>query len=142
VDDYFEVLLYYPNLRVRLHSTYIAREPVPGYILHGTKGSFLKGRTDVQETALQAGKTPGSADWGQEPLQERGLLHTEENGSVIKEFIPSLPGNYNDYYSQVYRAIREQQPVPVSAMDALNVIRVIAKAFESSRARLVVNWSA
>ncbi len=41
VDDYFEVLLYYPKLRVRLHCSYLVREPLPAYQLHGIKGSFI-----------------------------------------------------------------------------------------------------
>ena len=71
VDDYFEVLLYYPKLRVRLHSNYLVRETLPAYQLHGTKGSFIKAKTDVQEAALQAGSIPGSQDWGKDPNLKR-----------------------------------------------------------------------
>lgn len=42
VDDFFELLLYYPNFRLKLKSTILAKEELPGYILHGTKGSFIK----------------------------------------------------------------------------------------------------
>ena len=48
--DYFEILLYYPSMRVRLKATCIARETVPAYTLHGMKGSFLQQRSDLQET--------------------------------------------------------------------------------------------
>ena len=48
VDDYFEILLYYPAFRVRLKATMFAKEP-QGFIIHGTKGSFIKSRGDVQE---------------------------------------------------------------------------------------------
>ncbi|MDQ6609988.1 MAG: Gfo/Idh/MocA family oxidoreductase, partial [Bacteroidota bacterium] len=64
VDDYFEILLYYPTLRVRLHSSYLVREPLPAYSLHGTKGSFIKAKTNVQEEALDNGVMPGGEDWG------------------------------------------------------------------------------
>src|SRR5207237_5734514 len=64
VDDYFEVVLYYPRLRVKLKSSYLVREPLPAFILHGTKGSFIKSRADVQEAALLAGSSPTGADWG------------------------------------------------------------------------------
>ena len=67
VDDYFEVLLYYPKLRVRLKSSYVVREALPGYIFHGLKGSFIKAKTDVQETMLKEGNIPGGKDWGIEP---------------------------------------------------------------------------
>jgi predicted dehydrogenase len=138
VDDYFEVLLYYPQLRVRLHCSYLVREPLPAYILHGSKGSFIKTKSDVQETALQAGKIPGSHDWGAEPQNEQGLLHTEKDGKVVKEYIASEKGNYMEYFDQVHLAIRGGQALPVSADDALTVIRIIEAAFKSSDERKVV----
>lgn len=67
VDDYFELLLYYKKLRVRLKSSYVVREPLPGNILHGLKGSFIKPKTDVQEELLQAGNIPGKVIGEQNP---------------------------------------------------------------------------
>lgn len=138
VDDYFEVLLYYPTLRVRLHSSYLVRESLPGYILHGSKGSFLKAKTNVQEEALDKGHLPEGANWGVEPESEKGLLHTEENGRVVREYITSETGAYNDYFTALYNAIREGAPVPVSAEDGLNVIRIVEAAFKSSEQKCVV----
>lgn len=138
VDDYFEVLLYYPRLRVRLHSSYLVREALPGYILHGSKGSFIKAKTDVQEAALQAGELPLGADWGKEPAEEMGLLHTEKEGKVIRERIPSFQGNYTDYFEGIYQAIRNQRPLPVSAEDGLKVIRIIRAAIDSSNSKKVI----
>lgn len=133
VDDYFELLFYYPNLRVRLHASYLVREALPGYQLHGDRGSFIKARTDVQEQDLQLGKTPGSSNWGQEPEGEQGLLRIDSNGQDRREKIPSLQGNYGDYFESLYRTIREGSPPPVTASDGLKVIRIIETAFESSR---------
>jgi scyllo-inositol 2-dehydrogenase (NADP+) len=132
VDDYFEVLLYYPGLRVRLHSSYLVREALPAYILHGSKGSFIKAKTDVQETALLEGSIPGSAGWGREPESEKGLLHTEKDGQVVRQLIPSLPGNYMEYYEGIFQAIRHGAPAPVTAEEGLNVVRIIEAATESS----------
>jgi len=67
VDDYFELLFYYPELRVRLKCSYIVREALPAYILHGMKGSFIKTKSDVQETQLQKEISPSAPDWGSEP---------------------------------------------------------------------------
>ncbi len=138
VDDYFELLLYYPSLRVRLRSSYLVREALPGYILHGTKGSFIKHKTDVQENALQAGRKPNEQGWGEEPDAERGLLHTEADGKMIKEHIPSLKGNYRAFYDGVYEAIRNGAAPPVSAEEGLNVIRIIEAAIESNQQKKVV----
>ena len=138
VDDYFELILFYPELRVRLKSSYQVREPLPGYILHGSKGSFIKPKTDVQEAMLQEGKIPGSTDWGVEPEADRGLLHTEKDGRVIREYIPSLRGNYGEYYDGVYDAIRNKKPSPVAAEDGLKVVQLIEVAYESNKLRKVL----
>jgi predicted dehydrogenase len=138
VDDYFELLLYYPKLRVRLKASYIVREALPGYILHGLKGSFIKPKTDVQETLLKEGVIPGKKDWGTEPETEKGLLHTEIKGKEVIEFIISEQGNYNDYYDGIYEAIRNNQPLPVTAEEGAEVVRIINAAFESSELQKVL----
>lgn len=150
VDDYFEVLLYYPTLRVRLHSSYLVREALPAYALHGSAGSFIKSKSDVQEEMLQAGAVPGGEDWGIEPDEAAGLLHTQVQegmfyfnemmmGSGVQRlYIPSERGNYGDYYDGIYKALREGGPAPVSAEDGLAVIKVIRAAMRSSEERKVV----
>jgi predicted dehydrogenase len=141
VDDYFEVLLYYPDMRVRLHGSYLVREPLPSFILHGSMGSFLKWRADVQEAHLQEGKTPGTPDWGIEPVTERGLLHTESGGEVIRETVPTLQGNYAGYFDGVYNAIRNGGLPPVTGRDGINTIRIIEAAFRSSEERRVISMN-
>lgn len=138
VDDYFELLLYYPSFRVRLKSSYQVREALPGYVLHGSKGSFIKPKTDVQEGMLQSGALPNIPNWGTEPESERGLLHVEKDGEIIREHVPSLQGNYLDYYEGIYQSLRQNKPAPVSAEDGLKVIRIIEAAIESSREHRVV----
>lgn len=138
VDDYFELLMFYKNFRVRLHASLLVREQLPAYILHGRKGSFIKAKTDVQEVALQAGKIPDTPDWGKESENEKGLLHTEKDGKIIKEYISSSPGNYMEYYDGIYKALRLQQPLPVPAEEGLNVIRIITAAHKSNEQRKIM----
>ncbi len=138
VDDYFEVLLYYSDMRVRLHGSYLVREPLPSFILHGSMGSFIKWRADVQETHLQEGKVPGTPDWGIEPVTERGLLHTESGGEVIRETVPTLRGNYMEYFDGIFEAIRNGAALPVSGKEGINTIRIIETAFRSSEEKRVL----
>src|SRR5690606_34538199 len=58
VNDWFDLTLLYPTLRVRLKAGFFVREPLPAYILHGKKGSFIKSRGDIQEDELKLGKKP------------------------------------------------------------------------------------
>lgn len=138
VDDFFEVLFYYPDKRVRLRCSYLVREALPAYILHGKKGSFIKAKTDVQEKDLQAGKIPGSADWGREPVEEQGLLHTEIGGKIIRSHISSESGNYGDYYHSIYAAVRDGVIPEVTAQQGLDVVNIIEKAFQSQKERKVI----
>jgi predicted dehydrogenase len=106
--------------------------------LHGTKGSFIKTKSDVQETMLLAGHQPSEADWGVEPEAERGLLHTEKDGVVLRETVPSENGNYLDYYEGIYNAIRNGAVPPVTAEEGLAVIAIIEAAFKSVEQKGVV----
>jgi predicted dehydrogenase len=132
VDDYFELLLSYSDKVVRLKAGYLVREPIPAYTIHGTKGSFLKSRGDIQETALVANQNPGSPNWGKEPIEEEGLLHTEKEGIVIRKKIPTEIGNYATYYSLIEKAIRENTSMPVTGNDGINVMKIIEASFKSS----------
>jgi scyllo-inositol 2-dehydrogenase (NADP+) len=139
VDDYFEILFYYPTMRVRLKAGYQVREAFPSYVVHGRKGSFLKSRADVQEVLLLANQKPNLTDWGTELEAEQGLLHTEKDGKVIREKIPTLQGNYYDYYDGIYQSIRNNQPVQVSSDDGIHVMQIIEACFKSSIEKKVIN---
>lgn len=141
VDDWFDILLYYPTCRVRLKAGYIVREPLPSYIVHGTKGSFLKSRADIQEPNLLANMKPNLTDWGTEPVSEQGLLHIEKDGTFIRERIPTLQGNYYDYYDGVHKGLTQDLPMPVTANDGINVMRIIEAAIESSSIKKVISFS-
>jgi scyllo-inositol 2-dehydrogenase (NADP+) len=138
VDDYMELLLFYPLMRVRIKASYVVREPLPSYALHGTKGSFIKARTDVQEKALQAGLAPAMKDWGKEPENEMGLLHTEKDGQLIREYLPADNGNYMEYYDGIYEALIAGGNLPVTAAEGRDVIRVIEKAYQSNNEKRVI----
>ncbi|RFS19013.1 oxidoreductase [Chitinophaga silvatica] len=141
VDDYFELVLYYDNLRARVKCSYLVREALPAYQIHGRIGSFIKTKSDIQEAQLQRGLFPNSPDWGAEAPHEWGLLHTEINGKVVKEFVPGGSGNYMDYYQGIYEAIANNAPNPVLPEDAIRVVEVIEAAFESSETGKVVHLS-
>jgi predicted dehydrogenase len=138
VDDYFEIMLFYRTLRVRLKASYFVREPVPSFVLHGTNGSFLKARADVQEVDLQKGEKPDRLNWGVEPDQAHGLLHTTVDGKTVRETVKSLPGNYSDYYVGIYQSIEQNLEPPVTAEEGIRVMQIIEAAEKSKREKRVV----
>ncbi len=139
VEDYFEILLYYKDKRVRVKAGYFMREPVPSYIVHGTKGSFLKSRADVQEGLLLQGAKPDITNWGAEPDTEQGLLHTEKDGVILRETIPTLKGNYYEFYNKVYESLAHDKPMPVTVDDGILVMQIIDAAYKSNATRKVID---
>lgn len=138
VDDGMDILLYYPQMRVRLRAGFFFREAVPAYALHGRMGSFLKMRGDVQEDELKAGKKPGTDDWGTEPENLAGILHTEKDGEIIKGIVPTLQGNYYELFEGLYIAITENREVPVPAADGVRTMKVIDAAIQSNEQKRII----
>lgn len=132
VDDYMDILLYYPDKRVRLKAGFFVREAIPAYAVHGKKGSFLKSRGDIQEDVLKAGEKPNVTTWGTEPDDKAGLLHTEINGEVVRKTIPTLQGNYYDLFDGLYVSITQDKEEPVTAEDGIRTMKIIDAAIASS----------
>ena len=138
VDDWIDITLYYPTKRIRLKAGYFARQPLPAYVFHGTKGSFLKPRGDVQEPNLLAGLKPNLTDWGTERENSRGLLNVEDDPPLLG-YVNSLQGNYYDFYDGVNKSLTSQDPMPVTVDDGINVMRIIAAALQSHEEKRTIN---
>lgn len=139
VDDYFDLLLYYPSMRVRLKSSLLVKEPLPAFVVHGSDGSFLKIRGDVQEAALLAGEKPYSTHWGIEPENLNGLLHSFIEGKDIRQTVKTLPGNYGVYYEKIYESILHNTAPPVSADEGIRVMQLLEAAQKSHEKQSVVS---
>ncbi|HEX9059349.1 MAG TPA: Gfo/Idh/MocA family oxidoreductase, partial [Clostridia bacterium] len=139
--DSFEIILEYPRLKVTLKSGILVKERGPHFTIHGTKGSFVKFGLDVQESDLIMGKLPkGSKEWGKEPENQWGKLNTQINGLNFIGNIESEPGDYTEYYRNVYNAILGIEDLIVTSHQARNTIRVIELAEQSSKERKWVKF--
>jgi predicted dehydrogenase len=136
--DYFEILLYYDNLRVRLKATCIARESNWAYTLHGMSGSFLQQRSDMQEQQLQNNVAPSLTSWCPPPAEPDGILHTTINEQLVRKQTTSSPGNYMGYFDDLYKALTGQAKNPVPAEDGVKTIRIIEAAFQSVKEKKVM----
>jgi len=136
VDDWFDISLLYNNTRVQLRSSLLVCKQLPGFVLNGTKGSFVKSRADVQEVNLLAGMMPGNSDWGTEPKEEAGILYSGDNEM---EEIKTAQGNYYDYYDGIFKALTQNNPMPVTCDDGINVMKTIEAAVKSSEEKKVVS---
>ncbi|MEN8158115.1 MAG: Gfo/Idh/MocA family oxidoreductase [Bacteroidota bacterium] len=132
-DDSFDLMLHYTDHKCMLRSSYLVREPTPQFILHGTEGSYLKWGADPQEEAMKQGQSPGSEGWGVESETDWGKINTGSGSSRIEGPYPTIPGNYMAFYDNLYDAVIHGKPVAVHPKEAMDVIRIIEAAYESSR---------
>lgn len=129
VEDYFHAVLRYESgphapLRVVLHATTLAAHAAPRYILHGTRGSYVKHGVDPQEDALRAGKRPPAAGWGADPLDGQLTVYGAD-GVPQSSTLPTRAGNYVAYYAAVRDAILGNGPNPVPPEQAVALMELL-----------------
>ena len=125
IDDAFDIRLNYGKLKVHLKSSLLVREEGPRYILHGTKGSFVKYGLDVQEDHLKAGLLPRMAGFGVESSEKNGILNTEINGQHFRGTIETEVGNWDFLFQNLYEAIAEGKELLVKPEQILEQIKII-----------------
>lgn len=145
VDDAFDVRFEYPEIHAHLRASMMACAPGPRFVLHGTKGSFVKYGIDPQEGILRSGDPPIGQDWGpqwgEEPESEWGTLTLASGDSSATEKIRTEAGDYRLFYENVRDAITEGKPLAVPPRDALRTTRAIELIQQSSRQRRTIPWS-
>lgn len=140
-NDYFELLLYYKDqLRVRLKTSVFSKEAHYAYILHGDKGSFLQERSDNQENELVAGSIPEyGKDWMLSLCKEDGILNfINENEETERVLLSSDPGNYMNYYQQIYEHVVFGYALPSPGEEIIQNMKIIEAALESNAHQKVV----
>jgi scyllo-inositol 2-dehydrogenase (NADP+) len=141
VDDAFDVCMEYPGLRALARAHIIAFQPGPHFLIHGSKGSFIKYGSDPQEPRLRGENVPDGLDWGSDWGKEsEDLWGTLSLVDKPPEEIKTERGDYRGFYANVRDAIEKKSPLAVTAEQALRTMRAILLAHKSSRERRTVNW--
>lgn len=141
-DDYFHAVLRYDGWRAIVHGSALVPAHDLRYAVHGREGSFMKEGLDAQEDAFKAGRTPGDAGWGHDPRP--GTLTLVNGDAFESRVVEGIPGDWRQYYAQVRDAIRGAGRNPVTAADAVAVMRLIEMGVESDRTRremLLASWT-
>ena len=139
-DDAFDLAFHYPRgLRADLRSSILAAATRPRFLLHGTQGAFVKQSFDPQESNLRSGHIPMNTAWGAEPEENWGLLTVSVNGTLTQRRIPSANCDYRDFYANLRDAILGKANLAVSTAWALDVMRLLELARQSSAQRRTVS---
>ena len=142
IDDGFDVALEYPKFRALARSRMIAYAPGPHFLIHGSRGSFVKYGMDPQEEVLRSGKVAHGTDWGphwgEDPEENWGTVSLA-NGSGPRK-VKTETGDYRRFYANVRDAILDGAPLDVQPQQALNTTRAIELAIRSHREKRTLSW--
>ncbi|RYC54706.1 hypothetical protein CHU98_g11502 [Xylaria longipes] len=111
--------------------------------VRGTKGSYHKDGLDPQEDQLKAGMKTSDAQFGRDSEAWHGRLVTVgEDEKMSEKVLPNVePVTYRKIYELFGEALRGKGPVPVPALEARDVLRILEAARESSLTRREVQLS-
>lgn len=131
--DYFHAILSYPQRRVILHGTMLAAAESARYIVHGSRGSYVKYGLDPREERLKNGERLPQEDWGYD--MRDGVLTLVEGETRKEENWLTLPGNYPAYYAVIRDALNGNGENPVPASQAIQIMELIELGMESAKHR-------
>lgn len=126
IDDYASIHLEYENgLQVFATVSILVADAQASFVLHGTKGSYIKSRCDIQETQLQAGMSIKNPAYGIEFPNQEGVLTIVENGVKSKEKVASEKSSYLNILKDVYQTISNNKPYPVTESQIIKQIEIL-----------------
>lgn len=128
--DYFHAVLSYPQRRIVLHGTMVAAAESARYIIHGTRGSYVKFGLDPQEDRLKSGERLPQEDWGYD--MRDGVITRVEGEELVEETLLTIPGNYPAYYAGIRDAPNGTGEL---ASRAIQIMELIELGIESAKHR-------
>jgi scyllo-inositol 2-dehydrogenase (NADP+) len=141
VDDSFDVCLEYPRRRAMLRARIVAYAPGPHFLIHGTKGSFVKFGMDPQEERLRGETFPQGRDWGSDWGEDtEELWGTLSRVGEASHKVKTARGDYRGFYANVRDAMEKGAALDVTPEQALRTMRALLLARKSSRERRTVGW--
>lgn len=135
--DYFHAVLAYPQRRIVLHGTLLAAVETARYIVHGSRGSYVKFGLDPQEERLKTGERLPQEDWGYD--MRDGVLTLAQGERMEEHTLPTVPGNYPAYYAGICDALCGKGENPVPAAQAIQVMELIELGIASANTRATLN---
>ena len=101
---------------------------------------YVKHPLDPQEALLRADRPATGDDWGVEPEKDWGTLTLWKGEELQREKVPTLRGDYRDFYAQVRDAILGNAKPPVTSEEALQLMYTLELCLESSRRQMPLPW--
>jgi scyllo-inositol 2-dehydrogenase (NADP+) len=139
-DDDTQVLIHHSSGAISmLWASAIAAFTNPRMRVLGTLGGYEVDGLDGQEDDLRNGISPLSESYGQTARTGWGaLVKLGDNGEDARRVVPTLRGQWPQFYADVVASIHTGIPQAVSASDVLGQLRVLSAAQRSAVSGQVV----
>ena len=128
-EDSFEITLYYGKTKAVVKTSHLVGIPYPRLTIHGTKGSFVKQEIDRQERFLKEYIMPGTEGFGEDSLEDFGILRTYEGEMGADERFPTVSGDYGRVYDHMRETILHGAKPYLTRQEILTDILILEKAF-------------
>ncbi len=134
MNDYFDLDLYYGDLKVSVKSSYFRIKERPSFVVYGKKGMFVKRTKDRQEEHLKLFYMPGSDGFGIDKVEHYGVLTYYDNNNVYhEEKVPSVNGDYGRVYDGIYECIVNHKKQIITHDQTLLQIEILENGVKNLR---------
>ena len=127
-DDYYDIDLFYDNMKAIVKTSYYVKIDYPRFTVHGRKGSFIM--PPLGHQSAQSNK-PGPIEISFEPLPEKywgTLSYIDEQGNEINTKVPVEIQDYGMIYDNLYDVILNGADKIVKDEEVIEVLRIIEEA--------------
>jgi len=147
-NDFFSITLDYTAADgplVHLQAGNLVRDNFSArFRVDGTKGSLTKFGADVQEPQIRdLGMSPLDPAYGVDAQSDWLRVDSDVDGLRYVGTVETVKGDYSQFYKKLAHAIwtHDKSAVPVKPVEALEVMKVLGAAKESSAQKQVIVYS-
>jgi len=127
-DDTFEAQLFYGDLKAIVKTSHLVKIDYPKFIVHGSKGAFIKYGIDQQETSLKANIMPGEPGFAADNSVSL-LEYINDAGVSVREEIASETGDYGFVYDALWQTLTAGKDNYVKETEVLTNLEILERAF-------------
>ena len=126
MNDYFDLDLYYDQLKVSVKSSYFRIKSRPSFVVYGKKGMFVKETKDRMEEHLKLFYMPDQEGFGVDLPEHYGTLtYYDEEGNYHEEKVVSEIGDYGRVYDDLYAAIMNKTAPTITAEQTILQMEIL-----------------
>lgn len=127
VDDYMYVFIEFPNnIHVHITASMLVPNSQPAFVIHGTKGTYVKQRVNIQEEHLLAGGLMTDKNYGIESKETAGELTIAINETERKTTkIFAEPATYMHVFEDVYQTLVNGKEYPITEIQLIKQIEIL-----------------